>query len=131
MENLEIKGQLSTYFTPNISFNASTSICEISGESYLEDSFEFYDRLIKWVDDFFSEGAKTITVNFRLTYFNTSSSRAILDFLRNLKKHEEKGKTVTVNWYYPDPDYDEMQMEAEDYMDEVGIHINLISYKVG
>ncbi|MCS7005519.1 MAG: DUF1987 domain-containing protein [Cytophagales bacterium] len=129
MEDLKITGQHGSFFTPNVHFSASTGICEISGESYLEESFEFYDRLIRWVEEYFQQNDRII-VNFKLTYFNTSSSRAILDLLKVLKKYKDEGKDVTVNWYYPDPDDDEMLMEAEDYIDETGLDINLISYTI-
>jgi hypothetical protein len=130
MEDLKISGQHGSFFTPTVTFSAQTGICEIAGESYLEESFEFYDRLIAWINKYFEEGNEQITVNFKLVYFNTSSSRAILDLLRTLKGFEDAGKNVTVNWYYPDPDDDEMQVEAEDYIDETGLAINLISYKL-
>jgi hypothetical protein len=129
MENLKIEGQLSTFFTPEVNFSAETGICEISGESYLEDSFAFYDRLIQWINNYFEEGATEIEMSFRLSYYNTSASRAILDILRTLKTHEINGKKVTMNWYYPSPDYDEMKSEAEDYMDETGLNMNLIPYE--
>lgn len=129
MEDLEIKGQLSTFFTPSVSFSAQTGICEISGESYLEDSFDFYDTLIRWINDYFKEGGKTMEMNFRLSYYNTAASRCILDILRTLRNQHDLGKEITINWYYPDPDYDEMKAEAEDYMEEIGLPINLVSYK--
>lgn len=129
MEPLTIRGSHGTFFTPTISF-ASNGVCEIAGESYLEESFEFYDNLIKWIENYFEEGNKNLQLSFRLTYFNTSSSRAILDLLTTLKEHQDAGKEVTVNWYYPDPDNDEMRMGAEDYVDETGLEINLISYPV-
>jgi hypothetical protein len=129
MENLAIKGSHGTFFTPTINFSTN-GICEISGESYLEESFEFYDNLIKWIEAYFEEGGDSLELSFRLTYFNTSSSRAILDLLTSLKNIQDRGKSVTVNWYYPDPDNDEMKMEAEDYIDETGLDINLISYPI-
>jgi SiaC family regulatory phosphoprotein len=127
MEALTIRGSHGTFFTPAINFSPS-GVCEIAGESYLEESFEFYDNLIKWMSKYFEEGNKSIQLSFRLTYFNTSSSRAILDLLTTLKAKKDEGKDITVNWYYPDPDNDEMRMEAEDYIDETGLDINLISY---
>jgi membrane-bound lytic murein transglycosylase MltF len=68
-------------------------------------------------------------MNFRLSYYNTAASRCILDILRTLRNQYDTGKKITINWYYPDPDYDEMKAEAEDYMEEIGLPINLISYK--
>ncbi len=131
MENLEIQGQLSTFFTPSVNFSAETGICELSGESYLEDAFQFYDVLMDWINRYFSEGNNEIEMNIRLTYFNTSSSRAILDLLRLLKNYQDnRDCKVIVNWYYPNPDYDEMKAEAEDYIDETGLVMNLIPYSV-
>lgn len=131
MENLEIQGQLSTFFTPSVNFSAETGICELSGESYLEDAFQFYDILMNWVNQYFEEGNNELEMNIRLTYFNTSSSRAILDLLRLLKNYQEsRDYKVIVNWYYPNPDYDEMKAEAEDYIDETGLSMNLIPYSV-
>lgn len=129
MENLEIQGRISTFFTPTVNFQAQSGICEIAGESYLEDSFAFYKVLIQWVDDYFAEGANSIEMNFRFSYYNTSTSRAILDILRALKTYQNNGKEVTINWYYPIPDYDEIQHEAQDYMEETGLKMNLIGYK--
>ncbi|GAB4183662.1 MAG: DUF1987 domain-containing protein [Thermoflexibacter sp.] len=131
MENLEIQGQLSTFFTPSVNFSAETGICELSGESYLEDAFQFYDILMNWVNQYFEEGNNELEMNIRLTYFNTSSSRAILDLLRLLKNYQDsRDYKVIVNWYYPNLDYDEMKAEAEDYIDETGLSMNLIPYAV-
>ncbi|TAH21023.1 MAG: DUF1987 domain-containing protein [Cytophagales bacterium] len=129
MENLEIKGRISTFFTPTVNFQAQSGICEVAGESYLEDSFVFYDALIQWINDYFAEGAISIQMNFKFFYYNTSTSRAILDILRTLKMHQENGKEVITNWYYPIPDDDEMEAEAQDYMEETGLQMNLIAYK--
>lgn len=130
MENLEIEGRLSTFFTPMVNFNATTGVCWIVGESYLEDSFAFYEQLIKWINDYFEEGANSIQIDFKYSYYNTSTSRAILDILRLLKAYQEDGKSVLVSWHYPSPDYDELKSEAEDYIEETGLQMNLISYQL-
>ncbi|HAI76158.1 MAG TPA: hypothetical protein DCM08_07900 [Microscillaceae bacterium] len=128
MENLEIKGESGVYFIPNVKLNAQSGVCEISGESYLEDTSEFYNAINNWLEQYFKEVNKSLTFNFRLTYFNTSSSRSILDVLRVLKKYEEKGSQVTVNWYYPEDD-DSIAEEAEDYMKDTGLKINMFSFE--
>ena len=47
MQNLEIKGSHGDYEVPTVIFNAETGVCELQGESYLEKTAEFYDRLLK------------------------------------------------------------------------------------
>jgi hypothetical protein len=128
MENLEIKGESGVYFIPEVKLNAATGVCEISGESYLEDTDEFYNNIINWLESYIGEVKKSLTFNFKLTYFNTSSSRSILNVLRVLKKYVDDGGKVTVNWYYPEDD-DSIAEEAEDYMKDTGLKINMFAFE--
>lgn len=128
MENLEIKGESGVYFIPEVNLNASNGQCQISGESYLEDTDEFYNNIINWLEAYINEVKKPLTFDFRLTYFNTSSSRSILNVLRVLKKYEDKGGSVTVNWYYPEDD-ESIAEEAEDYMKDTGLKINMSAFE--
>jgi SiaC family regulatory phosphoprotein len=128
MENLEIKGESGVYFIPEVNLNASNGQCQISGESYLEDTDEFYNNIINWLEAYINEVKKPLTFDFRLTYFNTSSSRSILNVLRVLKKYEDRGGSVTVNWYYPEDD-ESIAEEAEDYMKDTGLKINMSAFE--
>ncbi len=128
MENLEISGKSDVYFIPEVMLNGSNGVCEISGESYLEDTDEFYNQIINWLNKYINEVKKGITFNFKLTYFNTSSSRSILNILRVLKKYEDESGQVVVNWYYPEDD-DSIAEEAEDYMKDTGLKINMFSFE--
>ena len=128
MEDLEIKGESGVFYIPNVKMEVSTGVCEISGESYLEDTDEFYNTIIKWIEQYRTEIKKAITFNFRLTYFNTSSSRGILNVLRTLKDYEDSGASVEINWYYPDDD-DSITEEAEDYMVSTGLQINMFAFE--
>jgi len=128
MENLEIKGESGVYFIPEVKLDATSGNCEISGESYLEDTDEFYNNIIKWLDDYVKQVKKPLLFNFRLTYFNTSSSRSILNVLRVLKQYVDNKGSVTVNWYYPEDD-ESIAEEAEDYMKDTGLQINMFAFE--
>ena len=125
MHNLEIIGSHGDYDVPTVSFNAETGVCELKGESYLEKTAEFYDRLLGWLDEYIKEVNKPITFNFRLTYFNTSSSKRILYILLKLKEYEENGGEVTTNWYYDEDDTD-MEEEVEDFRIITNLDINIL-----
>jgi hypothetical protein len=128
MENLYIEGYQDNYYIPTVDFNAQTGICTISGKSYLEDTNAFYLILLEWLDQYFNEVAKPIQFNLRLRYYNTSSSRSVLDIFDLLKIYEDNGGQVEVNWYCRDIDYDVVLEEVEDYMEESDLKINVISY---
>ena len=128
MENIHITGSHDVFFVPTVNFDATTGVCEISGESYLEETIEFYSPLLDWLEDYIAEVDKPITFNIKLTYFNTSSSRCILDILNILKDYEEAGGKVTVNWFYDVEDSD-MVEEIEDYMIDSEMKINMIPFE--
>ncbi|PKQ69995.1 DUF1987 domain-containing protein [Raineya orbicola] len=125
MEDLIIRGEKKTYFTPDVNFSASTGICTISGESYQEETFEFFNRLIAWLEEYIVKIRKPIEMNYKLTYFNTSSARAIQEMVIMLKKYKDQGGNVTINWYYVDEE-DSTYEEAEDMQAQVGIRFNMI-----
>ncbi|NJM15084.1 MAG: DUF1987 domain-containing protein [Bacteroidales bacterium] len=127
MENYVVKGEHGDFFIPDISFDIETGIFEITGESYLEDTVEFYSPLIEWIKQFTEEYTKPITVNFKLSYYNTSSSRSLLDILNAIKEYERRGNDVEVNWYHKGSD-PEVEEEVEDYMLDTELKINLVEY---
>lgn len=116
MENLMIKAQKDDFFTPNVLLDADQGQGDITGESYLEYTTEFYSQISDWVKQYFLEKDDQLIFNFKLTYFNTSSFKAILSLLRLLRSYQNKKNLIKVNWYYPMDDYD-MLKEAEDLVD--------------
>ena len=124
MQDLHIKGEKGTFFVPNVHFSAETGVCELDGESYLEDTFTFYKPLVDWVKEYAASG-NSITLNVGLTYFNTASSRSILDLLQELKQYKDNGGDVTINWAIKDWDED-MQQEVEDFAMDADLPINIL-----
>ncbi len=125
LEDIVIEGSHKNFFTPNVNFSVKTGICEISGESFLENTVEFYQPLIDWLKVYTTEVKKPIALIIKLTYYNTSTSRCLLDILNILKEYEDNGGDVVVNWHYDENDID-MEEDIEDYMIDTGLQINLI-----
>lgn len=124
MENLKIEGSHGVYFVPNVDFNATTGVCEISGEAYLADTVTFFEPLIKWLRQYMQEVRKPLTFNIKLMYFNTSSSKSLFDILMLLRKYKvEQGGKIEINWYYNEQDLD-MEESIEDYVAVVALDIN-------
>lgn len=127
MENLYIEGELGNYYIPTVDFNVETGVCTISGKSYLEDTTQFYLPLLEWLDEY-TRYNKPIQFNVKLSYYNTSSSRSVLDIFDLLKLYEDKGGEIEVNWYCRDIDLDVIQEEVDDYMDESDLQINIVTF---
>jgi hypothetical protein len=125
MENLFVKGYEER---PTINFDAETGILEISESSYPEYTNEIYTPVMEWLEKYFEQEGRTITFNFRLDYFNTSTSFRFQQIIVALNEYGlEKNGEVTINWYYQDGDID-MQENGEDYAKDAKVPFNLIAY---
>jgi len=112
MNSLLIEG---TAKTPSVRFSAESSILELQGRSIPENSIEFYQPVYDWLDAYARGPAQTTTVRIQLEYFNTSSSKCLLDVLRKLEALHKSGKSaVKVEWMYEDEDEDMMEA-GDDY----------------
>lgn len=115
-------------YIPTIDFNPDLSVLEISGESYHEYTIEFYEPVFKWLRDFLSTNGRTLTFNFRMTYFNTSTSRRFLEIFDLLEEYQNgQNGNVTVNWYFQVDDVD-MEESGEEYAEDVQLKFNLVEY---
>jgi len=65
--------------TPKVILNADINVFEISGRSIPEDSVGFYRKIIDWVDEYSQNPNTRTNFKFQLEYFNTSTSKCLLD----------------------------------------------------
>ncbi|MBN1112668.1 MAG: DUF1987 domain-containing protein [Bacteroidales bacterium] len=124
---MEVIKILGTDDTPNVIFDLENDVFEISGRSLPEDVTAFYEPLINWLDEYAEDPKDSTVFSFKLVYFNTASSKLILDILMKLEEIHEDGKEVLVKWYYPDDDED-MEEAGEEYADIVSVPFEQISY---
>ena len=104
--------------TPGVTLNSAAGSLTITGESYPEDVTAFYAQLTGALEDFFGGGGGTLTTQIKLTYFNSSTARALMELLELLDDAAERGATVKVDWFC-DPDDDITREFAEDIAAEV------------
>ena len=82
MDPIKIEG---TPKTPTVNFNAESGVLEIKGRSIPENAVEFYKPLVDWIGSYGDSAKPQTTVNIQLEYFNTSSSKCILDVFKKLE----------------------------------------------
>ncbi len=108
MENLNLEG---TAKTPTVDFKSNGELL-IKGRSIPENSIEFYKPIIDWISNYGSGPQGDTSVSIQLEYFNTSSSKCILDVFKKLESLS--GTSVKVKWYYEEDDEDMLEA-GEDY----------------
>lgn len=122
MENLIIEG---TQKTPSIKFLQESGSLEIRGRSIPENSIEFYKPLNEWILAYGDNPKKETSVDIKLEYFNTSSSKCILDFFKVLESINGNKTEIKVNWFFEEDDED-MEEAGEDYQAIINIPFNMI-----
>ncbi len=124
MEIIKIKG---TEDTPSVILDKDQNIFEISGRSLPEDVSMFYEPILSWIDDYAEAPNAETVFNFKLEYFNTASSKVILDILLKFEDIHEKGNKVVVKWHYRE-DEEDMLEAGEEYADIVEIPFEYVIY---
>jgi len=122
MEPINIEGSSKT---PSIKFTPETSTLEIRGRSIPENSIEFYKPLVDWLDHYSKDPHNNTQVNIHLEYFNTSSSKCILDVFKKLEAIHKARHDVLVNWYYEEDDEDMLEA-GEDYESIIRIPFKMV-----
>ncbi len=97
--------------TPTISFQDGT--LAITGRSYMENSVEFYAPINKMIEE--HEGQ--LNVEIGLDFFNTSSSKCLMDLLVLVDKKALSQK-CNIRWTYKADDED-MRESAEEFKDSL------------
>jgi hypothetical protein len=97
MKSLLIEASTSS---PFVKFDLEAGYLEMGGESYPENSFEFYSPIIRWIEKFLSETKVDIIFSITLSYLNTSSTKYMIDILDRLEAAHRQGRAVKVEWYY-------------------------------
>jgi hypothetical protein len=124
METIKIQG---TEDTPKVILDKEKETMEISGRSLPEDVASFYDPILSWLDEYASSPNKKTVFNFKLVYFNTASSKLLLDILMKLEEIHEAGNDVLIRWHYPEDDED-MEEAGEEYADIVDVPFEQVPY---
>ncbi|NOZ45752.1 MAG: DUF1987 domain-containing protein [Chlorobi bacterium] len=121
MEAIFIKG---TTDTPEVNLDKKTGELMLKGSSLPEDVKEFYNPILNWLDEYFNEPNEQTDFIFEMVYFNTASSKMILDIMFKLKDAIEDGKNVKVSWNYFEDDEDMLEA-GEDFADIVEMPIEV------
>lgn len=123
MENLIIKGEAKT---PTIEFNYDSGELVISGRSIPENSIEFYKPVIEWLELLKVSDKDRIVLDIKLEYFNTSSSKCILDVFKKLEEIKGVGKEANIRWFFESDDED-MEEAGQDFSAIIKVPLELIT----
>ena len=117
MDSIFIEG---TPKTPNINFDNDKGSLLLKGRSIPENSIEFYKPLVDWLEAYSSSPKPKTVCDVQLEYFNTSSSKCLLDLFKKMEFMSKSGNEIIINWYYEEDDEDMLEA-GEDYQSIINV----------
>lgn len=122
MEPIIIEG---TPKTPTVRFDSNDAVFKLEGRSIPENSVEFYKPLVDWLESYKDSPLQKTVVEVKLEYFNTSSSKCILDVFKKLELIHKAKNEVRIKWYYEEDDEDMLEA-GEDYESIIRVPFEMI-----
>lgn len=112
---------------PLLDFNGDTGKFLISGVSNPENASEFYAPILAWMDDYTPTNGQKVTLEIKMDYFGTSSTKWILQIMKRFEAMASKGVDVSIKWYYYDDDEDLMEA-GQQFSELVKIPFELVAF---
>ncbi len=103
------------YKNPTISLKDS-GVFEFSGRSLPENSKSIYEPAIEWLNNYKNKPSDSTVLNFKLEYFNTSSSKMLYEIFKIFEEIKRNNFKTTINWYH--------EKDDEDFMEEANFLIS-------
>jgi hypothetical protein len=127
MQNIGIQATLSS---PQVQGDATRGLLCLSGESYPENTFDFFAPVLAWVAEYLARDDQAFALELRLTYLNTSSIKCLMDILDDLEDAHRQGRSVTVRWFY-DAENDRALELAEEFKEDLTLPFEILSIESG
>jgi hypothetical protein len=124
--SLSLMNIQATRSTPEIRFDPDNHHLAIEGQSYPENAFTFYQPLLQSLDSYLEELTEEgeLTVELRLPYINTSSTKCFLMLLEKLDQAYADGKKISVHWIYDEDNESELEC-AEEFKEDLSLPFHI------
>jgi hypothetical protein len=114
--------------TPNIEGDSEEGTLFIKGKSLPEDARSFYLPFAEWLEELYETKSDTIKVSIELEYYNTSTSKMLMNLLMKLESLKAT-KKIEVDWRFDEDDLD-MEETGHDFQKIIGDVLTMTPLKI-
>ena len=120
----------SSQSTPAVTADWNQGCLIMQGDSYPENSVEFFAQIIAWIEHYLKakEPSAPLRLELRLLYLNTSSVKAMMDIFDRLEEAHKRGRPVSVNWYY-DPQNRRFVDFADEFREDCSFPFEIVAHE--
>ena len=112
---------------PVLFADENKGIFSITGESFPEDCSNFYMPFLERIFNCIQNNERQILIEIKLSYYNTGTSKILMNFLKKIYNYCSEGKQITVKWYCDKNDLEIIQ-DVEDFELVTGLEIEIITF---
>lgn len=118
---------LPTYSTPEVLIDLNKGYVMVEGKSVPEDSVTFYNNILDFLKQERTLTFNRLEANFDLEYFNSNSSKFILDIMLTISslKNNQNDLKIYINWLVEETDEDMIEA-GEDYQAIIKTNFNIV-----
>jgi hypothetical protein len=114
--------------TPAIHLDKNKGEIKFSGRSMPEDARSFYAPIKEWIKNYSKNPVEGTHIVFVFEYFNTASSKMIMEVIETIKGITKKDPDLYAEWHYLEDD-DDMLEAGEDYEEITGLKFEYVGYE--
>lgn len=111
--------------TPAVHADFAHGVMTLRGDSYPENSFDFFGPVLDWVEQFIASEERPLRLDISIVYMNTSSVKAMMDLFDLLDAAFQKGKEVSVSWFF-DPRNERVIEMVEEFKEDCTFPFNIV-----
>jgi len=116
-----------TQDTAGIILDKTGNKFDFTGTSIPENTKKFFQPVFDWIEAYSANPNNETVVNFKMVYFNTSSTKSLLDIMIQFKELAKKGNMLIINWHFSADDEDMLEA-GEGFSKMVRFPFNYIKY---
>jgi hypothetical protein len=110
---------------PKVIYEEMKGTISMKGRSISPEVKRYFDDFIPYFEEQIKSKPMNLKIDLDFEYFNTVTSRILLNFFKIAKTVEEEKFKVNIDWYVEEGD-DDMADAAYDYQEMTGLKINII-----
>ncbi len=110
-----------------VTCGVKTGIVKLEGTSYPEDAVSFFQPIWKWLEDYVEKIEQPITLNLKVDYINSSTTKCMFYIFEILEIYYKNGGSAKVFWYYRKNDKD-IEDVGKEFKEDLELPFEMVSY---
>lgn len=116
-----------TEITPEIILDKEKNIFKFKGRSLPEEVIDFYQPILKWLEEYISNPNNQTIIEMDFDYLNSASQKMLSNIFELLEQLKKNGNDIKIKWKY-NIDDNELKEIGQEFSEIFSIPFELEGY---